>query len=174
MFWCSFYSAMLTSWPAAGCAALPRSKTQPRLLPGTCPLATPLQVCDSLNDILRPAAYQAVPLLASILAHSGSEGAKQVRRFQGAAGGGFSKLDARHRCRGLLSIAADQSLMVGLPLAGCRARPVQPGVQRHHCPGGHTDWMRRSDVHPATGGFQSAWAAACTTAPCNGAPLSHA
>lgn len=38
----------------------------------------PLQVCDSLSDILRPAAYQAVPLLVSILAHSGSEGAKQA------------------------------------------------------------------------------------------------
>lgn len=37
------------------------------------------QVCDSLNDILRPAAYQAVPLLVSILGHSGSEGAKQAR-----------------------------------------------------------------------------------------------
>ena len=45
-------------------------------------------MCDSLNDILRPAAYQAVPLLVSILAHSGSEGAKQARGRGHAQGAG--------------------------------------------------------------------------------------
>lgn len=43
------------------------------------PLPPPrTQVCDSLNDLLRPVAYQAVPLLVGILSRPGSEGAKQA------------------------------------------------------------------------------------------------
>lgn len=37
-----------------------------------------MQVCDSLSDVLRPAAYQAVPLLVGIMQQGGSDGARQA------------------------------------------------------------------------------------------------
>lgn len=83
-----------------------RSPPAPPPIPPPTPRALPLQVCDSLNDILRPAAYQAVPLLVSILGHSGSEGAKQASgAAEGPGGRGGTGIpmqvaQQRHRIHG--------------------------------------------------------------------------